>query len=136
VIPLPILVAAVRHASGGEWIDAAAVHRVLVAEQMQVTREKVARALPAPARAGHYELHDDGVSKRYRAQVSAVVVYDADGIEAGRLLLWRTTTGVEMDFSQLVEALPARGWTIDLADRDVRRVRAACDDALWHVGRR
>lgn len=127
-----ILVAAVRKASGGEWVDAAAVHRALAGE-MDVTAEKVARALPAVARVGHFEMVERDGSKAYRAQVSAVVVYDADGCEAGRLLLWRTPGGMELDFGQLVEALPAKCWRLDLTDRDVGTVRAACDDAMSWV---
>lgn len=132
-----MLVEAVRSASGGsEWVDARAVHSRLPAElRPALSQEKVARRLPSLARQRHFEMKDDGISKRYRALARSVVVYGPDATEAGRMIFWQAAHGIDLDLSQLVGTLADRAW-IELADRDLRTMRTAIDEALFNAGRR
>lgn len=131
-----------RAASADEWIGADQVaSRMREAGDEKASSTGVGRILSKLADEGHCLKRHTGAQWSFRAPLRAVVVYDVEGVEAGRILLWSTRTGLEVDLSQLADVLvhdPGRlakaagdEWRFELAERDVRTVRAACDEALF-----
>lgn len=121
-----MLLRALREASANEWIEASAVVSKLEAlTGERYPAQTVGRWCAQLAAEGQCERTVGAISK-YRVELHAVVAYDGDGVEAGRLLLWQTRDGVELDWSQLSGVL-----RIDIVGRDIRTVRAAMDAALY-----
>lgn len=127
---------ALKRASGGEWIDAGTVLRQMATMGLPAgvvapkSPAAMGRVLAQLAEAGYCRRADHEGASRWRVEMRAVVVYDGTGQEVGRLLMVEHPRGLILDLGQLHELLPLRDWRLVLEDRDIRTMRAACDDAL------
>lgn len=128
-----LVLVCLRAASAGEWTGAAQVaDRMRRAGDEKASAVGVGRMLSKLAEDGYCSRTGAEGAWTYRAPLHAVVVYDSNGDEAGRLLLWASAgRGLELDLSQLAETLPEQEWRLRLDERDVRTVRASCDEALF-----
>lgn len=131
--------AALKHASGGEWVEAAAVRRQMAELDVKpaavpATNAAMGRLLAQLVEVGYGDRKDSEGASLWRVRMAAVTVYDAEAQEAGRILLAQTRYGLDIDLSQLAELLPTVNYRLVLGDRDVRTLRAACDETLITTG--
>lgn len=122
--------AALRDASGGEWTDA---HTVAKRMSGQPAPAAVGRALSTLAHTGYCSRRMDEYGVSYRVGLRVVELFDAEGAPDGKLLLWQAGPGIDIERSPAKARLPE---TLRLTERDVRTMRAACDEALGRAWER
>lgn len=132
--------AALKRASGGEWVEAGAVRRQMAElpdvkpAAVPATNAAMGRLLAQLVENGYGDRKDSEGASLWRVRMAAVTVYDGEAQEAGRILLAQTAAGLDIDLSQLAELLPTVNYRLVLGDRDVRTLRAACDETLITTG--